>query len=369
MTLIHDGRVTNRQEVSVYVIMNDKNVNDLSPDGYSRFYVILDILLKTFTDRSREVSILDVGGCSPYLMEILDASKIKYKLTIVDILPQYFDTKADYIHADIIEADLGEDSYDAVVSTDVLEHIPKEKKDAFVKACIKISKSICIIAAPFETTGVNDAELLVNNFNKKLFGVGQQWLEEHFEYTKPEIDRTKKIIENEKYKYEHFGTNNLYSWIFSSHLNLLEAKFGLDFEQRDEINRTYNELIEDSIEFSGPSYRHFFVICKDKSIQKKMPFRKEPHQTNPEQFSQYVHDSYGLIATKFANLNANIEDLSDEIEKINQEIFNEKTYSNKLNDLVKQQQAILDEVGSLRHLAKIRHPKRLYRTLRKRMGK
>src|SRR5690242_20251309 len=126
----------------------------LGPDGYSRFFVIVGLLETFYKDSTRTIRILDVGGCSPFLGDLLKKSPLKTDLTVLDILPKPDDVTATYIQADATKTDLPDGAYDVVVSTDTLEHIPPKGKDAFVKACARLAKDVCIIAAPFETTGV-----------------------------------------------------------------------------------------------------------------------------------------------------------------------------------------------------------------------
>ena len=277
-------------------------MSNLPPDGYSRFFVIKRLLQEVYKGSDKRLKILDVGGCSPYLHKCLSDAGINFELTIIDILPKPRGLKGSYIQADITTSDIAVNSYDVVVSTDVLEHIPQNRKDKFIKACYQIGSELIIIAAPFDTEGVDEAEHAVNEFNKKLFGVGQQWLEEHFEFTKPSIPKVKKYLDNLKASYLHFGANNLYSWIFSAHINLLDAKIGLKKSKLKSARGSYNNRMIESIEFTEPTYRHFFVVFKEERLKNRLNIESIIPPANPRTFMDYLHDLMETIYIKTAEL-------------------------------------------------------------------
>lgn len=333
----------------------------LGPDGYSRFYVIVGILEHLYKKRSQPVRILDIGGCSPFLGQLLAQSKLKTELTILDILPQPSDIKAKYIQTDATKTDMPDGAFDVVVSTDTLEHVPPKAKEAFVRACLRLAKDICIMAAPFETPGVHDAETMVNTFNKKLFGVGQDWLEEHFTFKKPSLAATEAIIKKTGAAYVHFGTNNLYSWLFSAHLHLIEAKIGIDAKKSRAIKRHYNRLLAFSPELTEPSYRHFFVVYNNKELAHpaQMPGTLID-MVEPETLLRYMHDMLTAVTDRLIELG----------DSANQAI--EKGAAQQ--KLLLAQQARIDllereikDMGPLRHLAKLRHPRRALRAIKRRI--
>ena len=296
----------------------------LPPDGYSRFFVITRLLEEIYKKKNNKIKILDVGGCSPYLNECLKESGIKYELTIIDILPKPYDLDVDYIQGDITESNIEAGSYDVVVSTDVLEHIPKDLKNIFITSCIRLSSGLVIIAAPFDTEGVDKAEHIVNDFNKQLFGVGQDWLEEHFRFTKPSVSQTKKVLEEAKLSYINFGVNNLYSWILSTHTHLIQAKTGLNLEVLRKSNTEYNKKLSSSIEFTEPTYRQFFVIFKERSLDNGKLLQNIVGSQEPTTYMDYLNGVMKSIYDHSEKQNTNIENLHKDIELLNQRLEDER---------------------------------------------
>lgn len=301
-----------------------KRALSLPPDGYSRFFVITRLIEETYKNKNKIIKILDVGGCSPYLKECLVGSGLNFDLTIVDILPKPDDIDVDYIQEDITKSKIKDNSFDVVLSTDVLEHIPKDLKDKFITSSIRLSKGLVIIAAPFDTEGVDEAEHIVNDFNKQLFGVGQDWLEEHFLYTKPSIVQTNKVLKESKLPYVNFGVNNLYSWILSTHTNLIQAKTGLGTKDLENINTSYNKYLSSSIEFTEPTYRQFFVIFKDRQLENNKILDSIKKPQVPGTFMNYVHGVMQSVYDHCNDLNIELVDKNKNTESLNQQLVDEK---------------------------------------------
>jgi hypothetical protein len=332
----------------------------LSPDGYSRFYVICRIIEQYFKGHRGQIRILDVGGCSPYLFEVLSGTSLDFSLTILDMLPKPKEMDGlgiEYIQGDATSSGVARGVYDVVVSTDTMEHIDKDKKDDFLKGCVAIAKELCIIAAPFETEGVDEAERLVNDFNKKLFGEGQPWLEEHFAYTKPNLEQSCKVLDSIAVEYEHFGTNNIYSWVYSSHLNLIQAKLGLQYDGMRRIYQSYNSMLDKSIEFTEPTYRHFLVAYKH-TRSKAAPriqhlFSGVP---NSDVFAKYLHDMAVVVTDRLEYLNNHNNSLEGKMKLLDQQLDNANVYNQKLSSKIERYEEDLKKLAPYKVLWAFTHP-------------
>jgi uncharacterized coiled-coil protein SlyX len=331
-------------------------LQQLPTDGYSRFFVILRLLEELYKDSAKTIKILDVGGCSPYLRQGLEASGRSFELTIVDILPKPADVTSPYIQDDVTTSDLPDNSFDVVVTTDVMEHIPKDRKRLFVKACVRLATDIVILAAPFDTEGVDYAEHHVNDFNKQLFGIGQDWLEEHFEFTKPTKAQVVEVLDELAVPYADFGVNNLYSWLLTTHLNLIEAKVGLDARQVKKIQQTYNTQLSGSVEFVEPTYRHFFVIFKSKKLQDKTVASRVSGSPQPQQFADFIHDMMQIVYQRIVELDKVSVAKSATIEHLERQLANERLHTEKLHQQMVTQQQELEQLRPFRRLVLLRHP-------------
>lgn len=324
-------------------------VEELSPDGYARFYILIDILKQIYGNSQKEINILDVGGGSEYMEQQLVREGIRYKLTVLDIIERPKKLKATFIQGDATNMPFPDKSFDAVISTDVLEHVLPAGKSAFVDECLRVSKEICVIAAPFETEAVTDAEIAVNEFNKQLFGAGQEWLEEHLEQGKPKVEMMHKVLKNKKVTYVDFGTQNIFTWLLNTHLNLIEAKSGLNHKKHVTINKFYNQNILSMNEFDAPSYRHFFVMFIDGALRSKL---NEKRYTNAKKdMSKVVRYTSDLLGLAYAR----IAELKKYEAKAAQLAYKNELHQHKQAELektIKDQQNILDKFSLVIKIAK-----------------
>jgi len=322
-------------------------VQDLTPDGYTRYHIIVDVL-KKLAKKSEKITILDVGGSSNYMEQQLNESGLGFDLTVIDVLPKPKGLKAKYIKADATKMPFPDGHFDFVITTDVLEHIPQNKKDAFVTECLRVAKKNCIIAGPFETEGVTKAEELTNDLNIMLFGSGQNWLEEHFENGKPILKQVQKIIENKGYDYVVFGSQNLAVWTLNTHLNLLHAKYGLPAKNFIAANRFYAENIEKMNEFQEPTYRKYIVVSKEKTAATRVTeeYVKTLTMAQPdyEKYVEYLHKLLELPALQAAATLKQTKNLDKELNGLRAQIKQKEESIVELSGANQQLQEQLREV-------------------------
>lgn len=251
--------------------MESKNTNLLScwPDGYSRYYSIANILRIVFNDTP--LKILDVGGDSKWMSEFLSSQNLDYSLNIVDTREPDFNSKranVTYTQGDFFKLEKENFLADAVINTDVLEHIPKELKIPFVNQCIDFSKSIIIFSAPQDDNDVTFAEENINNFYQKYAGKQQYWLKEHFEFGKPNPKNIAEAITAKGYPFLCIDTNNLENWFTSFSLNFTNSEV-CELVGMDELNKFYNKNIHNVGDFAGKPYRKIFIVFKDSTLFEK----------------------------------------------------------------------------------------------------
>lgn len=338
-------------------------VDELSPDGFSRFYILIDILRELYASRRTPITILDVGGGSEFMQQQLDALGLQYELTIIDIIERPKRVNTTYVQGDATAMTFPDDSFDVVLSTDVLEHVFPKKKQAFLNECLRVSKDVCIIAAPFETEGVHEAEVVVNEFNKKLFGTGQDWLEEHLNYGKPTREMFLKTLRKQKVPFTEFGTQNLAVWLLNTHLNLIDAKLGLPTKAHVAINRFYNQNILEMGEFQAPTYRHFFIMYTGASFKRRFDAsRYEQAQTDHKKTSQYTSDLLNLTAQRIAEQQKTIQKLEADQKTLRQQAHEKRS---ELEATIANQQETLKKMEPVLKLAHNRVIRKAYGTVKK----
>jgi len=316
----------------------NNNISKLSPDGSGRFIITGDILNKLYNSRNKVVKILDVGGGSSYISSMLMDLKSQYELTSLDLIPKPINYRGTYIQADATKMPLKDNEFEVVISTDVLEHIPDNKKCSFISECIRVSSEYIIIAAPFNTDGVDSAEHATNDFNKYLFKEGQSWLEEHFSNKKPELDSVLSFIKKLGYETKVVGSNNIYSWLLTTHANLLEAKLGLGIDKIYSNNRILNEDLLSSGDMLPPYYRQFIVIFKSKK-KDSLELGYGDKKINHSIMTKYIHEIMTIIADRIENLK---DDSIKNDRKYKKEISELRLQVEKLKDELSDKEAVID---------------------------
>lgn len=228
----------------------------LSFDLYGRYQIIKE-LIDANRSENRKFKLLDVGGRGNILREFMPRDKVYY-------LDPYVDTTDDnYIQGDGCAIPLEDDSYDFVVSADVLEHIPKSKRNVFILEHIRVAKYGVVIAAPFYSPEIIKAEYLANEHYKKLFNKEHPWLKEHILNKLPRSDQVEKLLENNNYKFSVFNNNNLCNWKSAvSYRQILEKNIDENKERIEKFNLFYNQKIYPQ-DRQKLAYRRIYFIKKN----------------------------------------------------------------------------------------------------------
>jgi hypothetical protein len=294
--------------MAVYV--KDKSLLSCWPDGFSRYYSIARILLSVFG--KNQARILDVGGNSKWMYLFLKDSGMDFKLQIVDTRqPDFTNKDVLYTKADFFKLNSEKYRADAVINTDVLEHISDNLKIPFIKRCIELSDSIAVFSAPHDDEQVTLFEETINSFTQRATGKQQRWLKEHFIYGKPDSRSVIKAIENEGLPFLVFDTNNLDNWLLSFAANLINQNVSI-IKNMDELNRLYNSHIDTFGDFSGKAYRKIFIVFKNKkTYEKVLPKLEKEFLDNTSDKAIFENEIIKALVNKILDLKeANDENIS-----------------------------------------------------------
>jgi hypothetical protein len=335
--------------------IKDKSLLSCWPDGFSRYYSVSRVLRAAFGKKL--INVLDVGGDSKWMYEFLNDAGLYFKLHIVDTrLPDFKNPNIQYTKADFFKLNPTDFQADAVINTDVLEHIPRELKVPFVKKCVEFTNSIAIFSAPQDDDEVTFSEHTINDLNKKATGKQQRWLKEHFEFGKPDPQVIEKTIKDLNCPHMIINTNNLDNWLLSFSANLVNQNIS-EIPNMDELNKLYNSNINSVGDFSGKPYRKIFVVFKDKQLyEKAKPIIEKtfaPETSDKFKFSNEIVSAFVIKILKdkkqieklnaqldesrenIAHREAQVKNLENELEKI----FGKRwfKYLNKADSAIRRQ--------------------------------
>ncbi len=237
-------------------------LRSFEPTHASRYWVVADILHSLNCDDSK---VLDIGG-KKGLLRLFPG----YMPTIIDVEKS---DEPNSIQGNALNMPFADEEFDVSISCDVLEHIPKAKREIFIKEALRVSKRYVIISAPFNNQGVTEAEQKANNYYFHLTHKKHQWLQEHIDNGIPEESTTEKVIDKLGYSYVKFRHFSLNVWQQMVSIHFLHAVFGdnkqVELLANNISSAYYKELC--SIDFSTNGYRTFYVISKVEKINFALP--------------------------------------------------------------------------------------------------
>lgn len=151
-----------------------------------------------------------------------------------------------------------DDTFDAVVSSDVLEHVLPDRRGAFLAELRRVSRELVVVAAPFDSPGVAGAEDLVRRYAALALGAPQPQLEEHRERGLPNLDGSLAGLLAAGGEGAVIGNGNLWDWLVSMLLRFqLEARPALGpLSQGYDI---FHNTALASMPSAPPFYRHLVV--------------------------------------------------------------------------------------------------------------
>jgi SAM-dependent methyltransferase len=222
-------------------------------DRYSRYAAIVRAVRASLGDGPLRV--LDVGDPSGYLTIFDDAvTAVCVDLTVdASALPG-----ARRLVGDGTRLPFPSQSFDAVVSSDALEHVPDDLRAAFLSELARVTRDVVVVAAPFATEGVAGAEALARNYVLHTTGELQDQLEEHHERGLPDVDAAANALRGCGLSVGVEGNGNLHDWLLLMMLkHQLMARPALD-PLSPGFDLAYNHTMAARNE-APPFYRH--VIC------------------------------------------------------------------------------------------------------------
>ena len=226
-------------------------------DRYSRYGALTRALRATLGPGRWRV--LDVGDGSGYLLAFdggFDAVALDLQVA-PDPLPGSV-----RVIGDGARLPWADGTFDAVVSSDTLEHVPPAARPSFIAELARVSRDVVVLAAPFDTPGVAGAEELVRRFALLVTSRAQDQLEEHLENGLPELDITREQLAAGGAEVVMAGNGNLFDWVqmmLLKHQLLARPALG-PLEAGYDI--AYNALFagRDGV---SPYYRHLFVARRN----------------------------------------------------------------------------------------------------------
>jgi hypothetical protein len=236
----------------------------LTFDQFGRYSMLREALeaARTTLGETR-FRVLDVGGWTKTLFWE-DALPILSFLPTDDVLvlDQAESDLPHYQRGDGTRLDFPDNAFDFVTTADTLEHIPADRRAAFVGELVRVARRGVVLVAPFKQPVVEAAEDLLFRYIEVELGRVQQQLAEHRGYGLPVLSATEALFHEQGTTSHTYPSGYIHSWLL-----MMMAKhylFGLtdDPEIHMRVDQYYIRWLA-TAERREPSYRHCIVAAKD----------------------------------------------------------------------------------------------------------
>ena len=232
--------------------MSDPNLR-LPFDQYQRYRLVADIL-EELRPEGQRLTILDVGGRTALLRAFLPDDTVH----LVDVEGS---EQTGLVLGDGSRLPFTDGAVDAVVAFDTLEHVPRQGRSAFLDEALRVAGRWTIIAGPYDTEGVAEAEELLTRFVHGKMNTNHRYLEEHASNGLPSLDESVGRLARGGARVATVGHANLKRW-----LALMCAELYMDRDpQLRALAADYYEFYNASLyasDHAGPVYRHALVAAK-----------------------------------------------------------------------------------------------------------
>ena len=235
---------------------------DLPFDQYQRYKVVQEIVrLIKGQQQEQTLKVLDVGGLShtyegqPFFPISLFLPEDE---TMVLDVQDY--STPNYLRVDEDGSlPLSNASFDVVVSCDTLEHVPPERRPAFLDELLRVARRYVVLAAPFDSEDTRLAEQIFYDFHLRRLGAAQPQLCEHRLHGLPDLQALCQDLESQGLPYVEFPSGYLYNWLLMMIIKHYVLSLPNPTTLHTAIDRLYNRHFLASDQ-RAPAYRHVLVI-------------------------------------------------------------------------------------------------------------
>ncbi|MFT5048920.1 MAG: hypothetical protein ACI8QZ_000307 [Chlamydiales bacterium] len=221
-------------------------------DQYQRYRLVADLVGQIRGERG-PLRILDVGGRTAILRSFLPEDHVE----LVDL--EASDARG-LVLGDGSRLPFKDSSFDVVAAFDTLEHVPPDRRTAFIAECARVSRGWVMVAGPYRTPDVDEAEELLRGFMKTKLNLEHRYLEEHRAHGLPVRATYEGQLEQLGASVVSFPHANLERWVA---LMCMEMYMDHDPGLRSiaaRFFRFYNQHLYAS-DHAEPVYRHVLVAA------------------------------------------------------------------------------------------------------------
>lgn len=300
---------------------------DLPFDLYVR-----NFLMSFFVGKIRgkgPLKILDVGGKGGEMARFFEGDRI----LVVDILPGS-ETEGEYFRGTADKLPFADGAFDAVICSDVYEHIPPALREKSLREMLRVSASYLVIGAPFYSSQITNAEIIADRFFKEVTGTRNPWLREHLNNGLPLEGELESTIAGLGYSFIKTGSVNVTDWLLFQLLIAYSHRYQVQPEDFQVIYRYYNEHAWELYTDKEAAYRKTYLIGKAGTLPKTLdaPFA--------DRFNPVLREE--LYSEVFGAIKNGVERLSAHAGTLNTILTEKEKYVQHLDGIIAQAKAEAD---------------------------
>jgi len=240
----------------------------LTFDAFQRCETVRHLLNWSLPGPSR---LLDVGGYPGRMRAMLP----QHEWVICD--PRV-DSSGFQVRGDAAALPFQDQSFDFIVSLDVLEHIAPAQRGAALEEMFRVSRQGLILSFPHKHPLVEAAEQHVREAYFHLHEKEHPWLSEHARYELPDPQAITELLLQFGGQAAVFDVGQVSRWVYLQLVDILLEAMPNSLETAEELNQLYENLLYVN-EFQAPAYRkiilHLFHAEEPISLAMIEPERNE----------------------------------------------------------------------------------------------
>lgn len=314
-------------------MINNKDISrveitEIPIDQYQR-YRLASQVVEALRENEKTLRILEVGGFPPKLSQFLRDDFV--------VISDKMICKADlYVRADAVALPFKSESFDVVISLDVLEHIPAGDRLDFMESIKDVSADFVILAAPFDDgLGlIRDAESLLLEFISDRLGYEHQYFAEHLANGLPNLNEIRASFTRDSWETLVLPCGYFPRWFGMTLLEYaLEGK--VSEEVRRKMRRHYN-LYFYPMDICEPAYRSVIIASRrglgegKRNKIRNLKSRSDGSSWPPMEYAKTLVELARLDAHDA--LLARIKELEHELSAREEEITHLKKYIEELEN-------------------------------------
>jgi hypothetical protein len=207
--------------------------------------------------RQPQLQILDVGGVH------LTRHFLPEHAIVVANLRQDEATQVQGSGAALPFAD---QSFDVVMAVDTLEHIPPEKRTAFVRELTRVAAKYVLVTGPFASPLNVEAEQILDTYILRTSGLRHYYLAEHLTFGLPDVHQLTSQLAEAGYTVTASPSGHTGRWLTMMLLRFALATTPAGQEASEWLEQLYNHQFYWA-DHTEPSYRQIVVAERQPALQ------------------------------------------------------------------------------------------------------